>query len=232
MKRRLLGYQSRWAGDSAGLKVIEKSRRIGLSWCEAYAAVMHAGEDLGDVYYQSYAKDMTAGFVADCAEWAQVVQAGAAAVGETVLEIDGDRIPAFRLPLANGRQILAMSSAPRAFRSKGRPGDLGVIDEAAFVDSLDEVLKAAMAFRMWGGHVHVISTHNGDSSPFNRLVQEIRTGERSGTLHRVTFDDALSDGLYEKICEVTGVPDLGGGRAAWAASIRDEYGEDAAEELD
>ena len=54
--------------DLAGLKVIEKSRRIGVSWAEAYDAVMHAGEDAGNVYYQAYNQDMTRGFIDDCAE--------------------------------------------------------------------------------------------------------------------------------------------------------------------
>ena len=36
-----------------------------------------------------------------------------------------------------------------------------MIDEAAFHDDLPELLKAALAFTMWGGVVRVISTHNG-----------------------------------------------------------------------
>ena len=51
MKRELLPYQARWVRDRAGLKVIEKSRRIGISWAEAYDAVMHTGvDDTGNAY--------------------------------------------------------------------------------------------------------------------------------------------------------------------------------------
>ena len=51
----LLPYQTRWVEDGAGLKVIEKARRIGISWAEAYDAVMHAGAVTGgNVYYQAY----------------------------------------------------------------------------------------------------------------------------------------------------------------------------------
>ena len=49
--RDLLPYQRSWVQDRSGLAVIEKSRRIGISWAEAYHAVMHAGEGRGDVYY-------------------------------------------------------------------------------------------------------------------------------------------------------------------------------------
>ena len=231
--RTLLPYQSRWVGDDAGLKVIEKSRRIGLSWAEAYDSVMHAAVGNGNVYYQSYALDMTRGFIDDSAGWARVLDAGAAEVGETLVDLgDDDKIPAFRLPLASGKEIVAMTSAPRAFRSKGRPGDRAIVDEAAFVDDLAEVLKAAMAFRIWGGDVHILSTHNGESSPFNTLVQDIREGRRPGSLHTVTFAGAVAEGLAARRFEVLGqewTPEL---EEAWVAEVRAEYGEDAAEELD
>ena len=59
--RTLLPYQARWVGDAAPLKIAEKSRRIGLSWAEAYDAVVHAGAGKGNVTYQSYDKEMTRG---------------------------------------------------------------------------------------------------------------------------------------------------------------------------
>ena len=230
--RSLLPYQARWTGDKAGLKVIEKSRRIGISWAEAYDAVMHAGEGTGNVYYQAYNQDMTRGFVDDCAGWARALQLGAEEVGETLIE-DGDKaIKAFRIGMASGREIVAMTSAPRAFRSKGRPGDLGIVDEAAFVDDLGEVLKAALAFRVWGGRAHIISTHNGEASPFAALCRDIRDGVQPGTHHRVTLRQALDDGLYRRICEITGGAWSAEAEAAWEAGLRAEYGMHAGEELD
>ena len=230
--RTLLPYQSRWVYDLAGLKVIEKSRRIGVSWAEAFDAVMHAGEDAGNVYYQAYNQDMTRGFIDDCAGWARSLQVGAETVGETLIE-DGDRaVKAFRIGMASGREIVAMTSAPRAFRSKGRPGDLGIIDEAAFVDDLGEVLKAALAFRVWGGRAHIISTHNGEANPFATLCRDIRDGAQPGSLHRVTLAAALADGLYRRICEITGEPWSVEAEARWQADLRAEYGVHAGEELD
>ena len=231
--RTLLPYQSRWVADENGLKVIEKSRRIGLSWAEAYDSVMHAGAGAGNVYYQSYALDMTRGFITDCAEWAAALQVGADAVGETLVELDeNDKIPAFRLPLASGKEIVAMTSAPRAFRSKGRPGDRAIVDEAAFVDDLAEVLKAAMAFRIWGGTVHILSTHNGEASPFNTLVQDIREGRRPGSLHTVAFAGAIREGLGRRRFDVMGEEWTQEAEGEWVEETRGEYGEDAAEELD
>ena len=114
MNRTLLPYQARWVADKAGLKAIEKSRRIGLSWAEAYDAVMHAGEDRGNVHYQSYNKDMTRGFIDDCAAWARTLDAGAEAVGETLIRDGARDVLAYRLELASGKEVLAMTSAPRA----------------------------------------------------------------------------------------------------------------------
>ncbi|MCY4548138.1 MAG: hypothetical protein OXC28_07210 [Defluviicoccus sp.] len=232
MRRTLLGYQRRWVADKAQLKVIEKSRRIGLSWCEAYDAVMHAAEDAGNVYYQSFSREMTRGFIDDCAGWADYLNVVASTVGETLIE-DGDRqVQAFRIGLDNGREIVAMTSAPRGFRSRGRPGDLGIVDEAAFVDDLEEVLKAALAFLVWGGRIHVLSTHNGEGNPFALLCEDIRKGKQPGSLHKVAFADALADGLAERVLEIRGCAVTPGACAEWAAGIRHIYRHNAAEELD
>ena len=230
--RTLLAYQDAWVEDDAPVAVIEKSRRIGVSWAEAYHAVMHAGEGRGDIYYQSYARDMTRGFIDDCAGWAEDLGIAAGAAGEVLIADEGKDIQAFRIRLARGHQILAMTSSPRGFRSKGRPGDVAVIDEAAFVDNLDEVMKAALAFNTWGGRVRVISTHNGEGNPFNTLCRDIREKRQPGSLHTVTLATALDQGLYRRIAAITGQPDTAEAEAAWEAGLRAQYGRHAAEELD
>ena len=228
----LLPYQDRWVADKSGVKVIEKSRRIGLSWAEAYDAVLHAGANRGNVYYQSYNKDMTRGFIDDCAAWADDLNEVAGAVGETLIGEGPEAVQAYRLRLASGKEVLAMTSAPRAFRSKGRPGDVAVVDEAAFVDDLDEVLTAAMAFRQWGGRVHVLSTHNGEASPFAALVRDIREHARPGSLHTVTLRQALEEGLYRRICEVTNQRWSPEAEIEWESALRADYAMRAGEELD
>ena len=229
----LLPYQARWVTDRAGLKVIEKARRVGVSWAEAYDAVVHAGgPGGGNVYYQAYNLEMTRGFIEDCADWARTLEIGAGARGETLVGDAGRGIYAFRIAFPAGREILAMTSAPRAFRSKGRPGDLAIVDEAAFVDDLGEVLKAALAFRVWGGRAHVISTHNGEASPFAALCRDLREGAQPGSLHRVTLKQALGEGLYRCISGAQGQPWSAQAEAAWEAGLRAEYGTHAGEELD
>ncbi len=145
----------------------------------------------------------------------------AEAVGETLVDLgEGDKIAAYRLPMANGREIVAMTSASSAFRSKGRPGDRAMIDEAAFVDDLGEVLKAALTFRIWGGSVHVLSTHNGEGSEFNELAREVRHGERPGSLHTIPFSNAIQEGLYQRICREHGIEWTPRGRAHAGGDLR------------
>ena len=232
--RTLLPYQQRWVAETSGLAAIQKSRRIGISWAEAYNAVMHAGLGRGDVYYQSYSLDMARGFVADCAEWVEHCQGIAIeTAGETLIDTgDSHAVQAFRLRLAAGKTITALASSPRAWRSKGRPGDIAVIDEAAFIDDLEAVLTAALATRMWGGAVRVISTHNGEANPFAALCRDIAERRQPGALHTVTLADALHEGLYKRICMVTGQHWSGAAEAAWEAGLRAEYGARAAQELD
>ena len=94
-----------------------------------------------------------------------------------------------------------------------------MIDEAAFHDNLPELLKAALAFTMWGGRVHVISTHNGAENPFNEMVNDIRAGRRPFSLHRVTLDDAIADGLYHRICTKAGRRYSIAGEREWRARL-------------
>jgi phage FluMu gp28-like protein len=124
---------------------------------------------------------------------------------------------------------MALPSLPKSIRSKK---GLLIIDEAAFCEKLKELLKAAMAFLMWGGKVVLISTHDGVDNPFNVFLEDIRAGRRKGKVLKITFEDALADGLYERIMLVTRKKATPDGKVEWIKDIRDSYGEDADEELD
>jgi len=232
----LLGYQQQLLHTASqhALLVAEKSRRIGYTWAAAALAVLTAGAEKKaggmDALYLGPSLDMAREFIDTCAQWARLFGQACEAVGEVELfDDDADKaIKAYRITFASGFEILALTSRPRSLR--GRQG-LVIIDEAAFHDDLDEVLKAALALLMWGGKVLVISTHDGDQNPFNLLIQDIHAGKRGGGVIRVTIEDALRDGLYRRICFVTGKEWTPEGEAAWLKSILDAYGDAAKEEL-
>ena len=224
-------YQAAWVNDKAPVKVWEKSRRIGASWAEALCAVLAAavkrGEGGQSSYYLSYNKDMTRQFIHDCAWWAQVIGAAAGLVEEIIADYDKD-VTIFRVSFASGFEICGMPSEPRSLRSKqGRV----IIDEAAFVDDLKELIKAAMALLMWGGQVVMLSTHNGADNAFNDLIQDIHRGTFAYSLHHTDLDEALEGGVFRAICRRGGRAWTPEAEAAWRADLIKQYGEAAEEEL-
>jgi phage FluMu gp28-like protein len=232
----LLPYQQNWVADTCRVKVCEKSRRIGLTWCQAADDVLLAATegDAGmDVLYISYDKDMTREYIDTCGWWAKHFNNACGEVEEFLFveeDPEGDKsIQAFRIHFASGKDIVALSSSPRSLR--GKQGRV-VIDEAAFVDRLAEVLKSALALLMWGGQVVILSTHNGEENLFNQLCEDVRAGRKPYSLHRITFMEAVEEGLYKRICLRTKKAWSKEGEEAWVKETRAFYGDDAEEELD
>lgn len=230
----LLPYQQRWIADTNPVKVCEKSRRIGLSWAEAADSALLAAQTNGmNVWYIGYNKDMALEFINDCGNWAKFYGLAAGEIEETeevfVAGDDKQAILAFIIRFASGFRITVLSSRPNNLR--GKQGRV-IIDEAAFHDDLPDLLKAAMALLMWGGQVHIISTHDGVDNPFNELINDCRAGKKPYSMHRITFDDALQDGLYQRICLRLGKEWTEQAEREWVAEIRASYGDDASEELD
>lgn len=235
----LLPYQQRAVATicAAEVTVIEKSRRIGLTWGVAGASVLIAGATRAaggmDVLYIGYSLDMAREFVDTAAMWAKAFGGAVSAVDECLfrdVKPDGgtESIQAYRILFASGYELMALTSRPRSLR--GRQG-MVILDEAAFHDDLGGMLKASMALLMWGGKVVIVSTHDGDSNPFNELCEEIRKGKKPYELIKITFDEALRDGLYTRICLTRSQPWSAEAEAVWRDKIIAYYGEDADEEL-
>lgn len=230
------------ATSTHALVATDKSRRIGATWGVASDAVLVSGArgDQGgmDTLYIGYNLDMAREFIDTVAMWARAFMPAASEVGEFLFIDKGagkdgadTAIQAFRIRFASGFEVIALSSRPRSLR--GRQGYV-ILDEFAFHDDAEELLKAAMAFTIWGGKVLVISTHNGEANPFNLLINDIRAGKYGddATVVRCTFDDAVKNGLYERVCLKRGIDWTPEGEAAWRSNIRKLYRHNAAEELD
>lgn len=236
----LLPYQKEGLRATASHQLViwEKSRRIGATWGIAADAVLTSGAARSaggmDVMYIGYNLDMAREFIDTCAMWAKAFLPALKDVEEFLFN-DGkegseDRyIQAFRISFASGFEIVALTSKPRSLR--GRQGYL-IFDEAAFHDDLAGMLKAAMAFLIWGGKVLVISTHDGDTNEFNLLIKDVRAKRRPGKVIKTTFDQAVEDGLYDRVkmmLEARGqtIPE----KEKWVQSTYAFYDKDADEEL-
>ncbi|MDF5842108.1 hypothetical protein P4053_08840 [Pseudomonas aeruginosa] len=204
-----LGYQQRWFEDESPIMIAEKSRRTGLTWAEAGRNVINAAKPRRrggcNTFYVGSKQEMALEYIAACALFARAFNELAEAdVYEQTFWDEGKKEEILtymiRFP-KSGRKIQALSSRPSNLR--GLQGDV-VIDEAAFHESLEELLKAALALTMWGNKVRLISTHNGVDNPFNQYIQDAREGRKDYSVHRITLDDAIVEGLYKRICFVTG----------------------------
>lgn len=229
----LLPYQQRWVADRSPVKVAEKSRRVGLTWAEAADSALTAAESGGqDTWYIGYNKDMATEYIETVAKWAKGFQLACDEIedaGDVLEDVDKEKgIQAFRVRFASGQKVVALSSRPSNLR--GKQGRV-VLDEFAFHGDQKELLKAAFALLIWGGCVRIISTHNGEENEFNELIGEIRSKKKPYSLHRITFDEALTEGLYRRICERLGREWSEGAESTWREEIIAFYGEGAAEEL-
>lgn len=204
-----LGYQRRWFEDESQIMIGEKSRRTGITWAEAGRNVVKAAKPRRrggcNTFYVGSKQEMALEYIAACALFAKAFNELAEAdVYEQTFWDEGKKEEILtymiRFP-KTGRKIQALSSRPSNLR--GLQGDV-VIDEAAFHESLEELLKAALALTMWGNKVRLISTHNGVDNPFNTYIQDAREGRKDYSVHRITLDDAIAEGLYKRICYVTG----------------------------
>ena len=237
----LMEHQKEWVEDQSDLKIARKGRRTGFTFAEALDSTIIAatakGEGGDSTYYIGDTKDKGLEFVATCAGFARHVAKELLTVGEFLfddLQPDGStkQIAAYRIKFASGNVIVALSSNPANIR--GLQGRV-VIDEAAFHRDVAAVIDACNALLIWGGVIRIISTHNGALNPFNELIKETEQGQYDYRIHTATFDDAVANGLYERVCQKRGWTPSVEGKAEWYRKIRRSYGsrvEAMREELD
>ncbi|MCA1589710.1 MAG: hypothetical protein LC734_04825, partial [Acidobacteria bacterium] len=111
--KRFLPYQGRWNADRSRLKIAEKSRQLGFSWCDAYDTVMEtAGVEWPfDCWVSSRDQIQAQLYGEDCKMWARVLNIAAGDLGESIIEGEGGKkISALRMPLANTRNVWNLSS--------------------------------------------------------------------------------------------------------------------------
>jgi phage FluMu gp28-like protein len=194
-----LPFQERWIKDASRLKLMEKSRQIGVSWSTAYAGTERTAQ-AGAKWDQwvSSRDDLQARlFIEDCKMWAKVLHLAAQDLGERVID-EKNKITAYVLEFASGKRIHSMSSNPDAHAGK-RGGR--ILDEFALHPDPRKLWSIAYPGITWGGAMELISTHRGSHNFFNGLIREIRENgnPKKISLHRVTLQDALDQGFLYKL---------------------------------
>ncbi|HIE5398336.1 TPA: hypothetical protein ACXNQH_001756 [Stenotrophomonas maltophilia] len=242
----LMAHQSEWIRMQEGLDiaVCEKGRRTGITFAQALSDTITAAsaKDAGgdNVWYMADTKEKGLEFIGYVAKFAPIIAQGQASRIEQHIfqdqQPDGTsrQIQAFRVRFASGFRITALSSRPENIHGLQGVVDL---DEAALHKDVAKVLESATALLIWGGRIRVWSTHRGKKNPFNQLVQDVqagRYGKKAGVI-RISFDDAVANGLYERVCAMRGKAATAEGKKEWYTAIRSAYGPRKAamrEELD
>lgn len=243
----LMAHQVECLKFDVSILAIPKGRRTGITFAWGLNSTLIAGAQKaagGDnVYYIGDTKEKGLEFIGYVAKFARVIAAQQAqdvsAIEEFLFEDQDEQgntrmIAAYRVRFASGFQVAALSSRPANIR--GLQGVV-IIDEAAFHADVQGVLDAATALLIWGGRIVVISSENGKNNPFHQFCKDIeegRYGDDAAVL-RITFDDAVTNGLFERVCAMKGETATVEGKKTWYNRIRNAYGPRKAamrEELD
>jgi len=223
-----LAYQIAWLQDQSRLKEWEKSRRIGASYVQSYEDTRDAARSDKplDVWFSSADESAAKEYIRYVAQWARILNIAATDLGETVISKNDD-IKALTVQFANGKRVNALSSNPKAFRSKG--GKL-VLDEFAFHGDQDAMWKAARPIITWGFPARIISTYNGKGNRYYRMISDAKKAIAEGrkpawSLHTTTIVDAVNDGLADRIM---GRPLTQAEREAWIEAEHESVGDEDA----
>ncbi|MBF0546214.1 MAG: hypothetical protein HQM08_17355 [Candidatus Riflebacteria bacterium] len=218
-----LPYQKRWIEDRSKLKIVEKSRRIGMTYAQSYEDVADAAraDDPLDVWFSSADESAAREYIRYCNLWTQVLKVASTDLGEVVIDSDDD-IKAFVIEFASGKRINALSSNPKAFRSKG--GKL-ILDEFAFHPQPEEMWKAAFPVITWGFPARILSTYNGKGNRYYRMVEEAKKPDSKWKLHTITIEDAVREGLADRITKRKLTDEE---RLEWLSDLKKEVRDDDA----
>jgi len=194
----LLPYQAKWVNDKSRLKIMEKSRQIGMSWSSAYAIDERKSLKTArlDAWASSRDEIQAKLFIEDCKAFAALLEMAAEDLGEQVF--GDEKTTGYVLKFANGCRIISLSSSPDA--QAGKRGDR-LLDEFALHKDPRKLYSIAYPGITWGGILEIVSTHRGSANYFNQLIVEVKEkGNPKGfSLHTATLRDALDQGFLFKL---------------------------------
>ncbi|HSA05733.1 MAG TPA: terminase family protein [Candidatus Gastranaerophilales bacterium] len=198
-------YQLRWLNDNSRIKIWEKSRRIGATYVQSYEdvrdCVVNAVEN---VWFSSADESAAREYINYCEKWAKLYDIAATSLGEVIINSEED-IKAFVIEFANGARINALSSNPKAFRSKG--GKV-VLDEFAHHNNAEDLWAAAKPCTTWKYPIRILSTHNGQNCMFYKFIEQVKKemnpaddtpAKLNWSLHTTPIQLAVDEGLVSKI---------------------------------
>lgn len=197
MSKLFLDYQKQWINDKSRFKIIEKSRRTGMTFAQSWEDVEDClKKRVPSVWFSSSDESAAKEYIEYCQGWANSLNK--AAIASTKDEIiDKESVTTIRFN--NGTKIVALSSNPKAFRSKG--GKV-VLDEFAFHDNAEALYRAAKpSITSMKGlfPLRIISTHNGKNCKYYQFLKDSKDGKMPWSVHYVDIFKAVEQGYLDRI---------------------------------
>lgn len=215
MSFNFLPYQRRYINDQSRFKIVEKSRRVGITYAQSYEDVEYSlTKGRRKVWFSSRDDSAAAEYIDYCRFFLEKLFGIAAAYIGTEIVDPAKDIQSRLIRMKNGSEIHAMTSAPGRFRSKG--GKV-ILDEFAYHEHQEELYAAAQPAILRGDPIRIISTYNGMNNLYYRLVQKVKAGQLDWSLHRIPLVDAVGQGLLNNIMDRTTTEKE---QAAWLAEVR------------
>src|SRR3954465_11769232 len=154
-----LPYQEAWILDQSPLRIIQKSRQVGITYADAYDSVVKAtARDARlDVWISSRDQAQAKLYLEDCKYWAIFLHVYFLDLGLLILD-EKTNASAHVLQFANGRPIYCLSSHPNALAAKRGHVKL---DEFALHQDQRLLYKVAKPVTTWGRQLSIISPHRG-----------------------------------------------------------------------
>ena len=217
LNRYFLPYQIAWLLDDSPFKIWEKTRRGGMTYVQSYEDVRDAVSGRWDVWFSSADDTAAKEYIRYCEKWARLFNEAAKAFDEEAFDEQAGRTITIKsIQFSNGKRISALTSSPSQFRSKG--GKV-VLDEFAWHSDQSGMWAAAEPVTTWGFPLRIISTHNGKSCKYYKLLQQAE--EIGAVKHSTTIYQAVEQGLVDKIY---GRKTTQADRAAWLENKRKKVG--------
>ena len=118
-----LPCQAKWIKDQSRMKIAEKARQIGFTWCSSYADMTGTARANNHIDTWITSRDALQAklYIQDCLNWSHIYGLAAKAAGEQVLLDEGGKKQSAQvLRCANGQAIYSLSSNGDAEAGQGR----------------------------------------------------------------------------------------------------------------
>lgn len=213
LSRYFLPYQRLWIGDDATMRLAEKSVRIGWTFADGFKNVRkRLRHPRRDYLFATKDQQSAIEYLEQCKRFCELFDFTRSIVshGEDSMRVEAkdsggksymEEVKFGYIKFDNGARIIAFSANPYAMAVFG--GDVG-LDEFAKHQRAEKLWETAQGRITWGYDIGVWSAHDGTDTLFYQFAREAMAGKGGWSHYKVTMEDAVEQGLLEKINAISG----------------------------